>query len=105
MDPALKDAIITFLRGAFAAGVAAALVYVGGVDLSAVVPMTFAKEVGMAFIAGVLLFLGAWARNATTEPIPPMPMGAPSRRADGTVVPVAGAHRNRTRSWADVLPI
>lgn len=103
MSPELKDAIISFLRALVSAGVGYVLVYIAGVNLLQVGTAELTHGVTMAFITGVLIFLGNWARNATTQPAatsqPAQAAPSAERRA------LAGPHLNRTRSWADALPI
>lgn len=103
MSSELKDAIITFVRAVIAAGVATAIVYVAGVNVLSADPGVVAKGIADAFLTGALLFLGAWARNATTTPIGTPPRTA--RRGATVVQRPAGPHGTRTRSWADNLPV
>jgi len=104
MSTELKDALITFGRALFSAGVAAAIVFVTGLGtaLFSTAPEVIAKGAIIAFLTGALMFAGTYLRNVTTEPVPTGPMASPDKRVS---VGRAGAHLERTRSWADLLPI
>lgn len=98
MNNEFKDALITFFRGAFATGIGAAITYVTGINLLG--PVTTAQlgqGITVAFITGVLLFCGQYLRNTQSRPAP-----VESRPALGGT---AGPHRQRTKVWADFLPI
>jgi hypothetical protein len=96
MNQGFKDALILFGRALFAAAVAGAIAYITHLDLAHI---TDSAQVGKGLLAAVvdavLLFLGAYLRNVTTEPVQPVA----AQRLKG-----AGPHFQRTRSWADNLP-
>jgi hypothetical protein len=95
MNQGFKDALILFGRAIFSAAVGAAIVYITGINLLTTSPDVIGKGLTEAVITGVLLFLGTYLRNVTTEPVQPIA----AQRLKG-----AGPHFQRTRSWADNLP-
>lgn len=65
----MQEALITFGRALFSAGVSAAIIFTRDNFLTTPADQLW-KGILIAFLTGVIMFAGDWLRNYTVTPVP-----------------------------------